>query len=186
MSRIDQLVGAMTLSEKLGQMTMTAAPYAVTGPFVAGDLSEGIKSGAIGNLLNLYGPEIVAKTQRLAVEETRLGIPLLIGLDVIHGHRTLFPVPLAEAALFDPALWAETARAAAREARADGVAMTFAPMCDVCRDPRWGRIVEGPGEDPFAGAALAAAKVAGFQVKSWRRRRLRQAFRRLRGSNGGA
>ena len=95
---------------------MTAAPYAVTGPFVAGDLSEGIKSGAIGNLLNLYGPEIVAKTQRLAVEETRLGIPLLIGLDVIHGHRTLFPVPLAEAALFDPGLWAATARAAAREA----------------------------------------------------------------------
>ena len=166
MSRIEQLIGAMTLSEKLGQMTMTAAPYAVTGPFVAGDLSEGIKSGAIGNLLNLYGPEIVAETQRLAVAKSRLGIPLLIGLDVIHGHRTLFPVPLAEAALFDPVLWRATARSAAREAMADGVAMTFAPMCDVCRDPRWGRMVEGPGEDPFVGAAMAAAKVVAFQGKN--------------------
>jgi beta-glucosidase len=163
MSRIEQLIGVMSLGEKLGQLTMTAAPYAVTGPFVAGDLTEGIKSGAIGNLLNLYGPEVVAKTQRLAVEETRLGIPLLIGLDVIHGHRTLFPVPLAEAAAFDPVLWAHTARAAAQETAADGVTMTFAPMCDVCRDPRWGRIVEGPGEAPFVGAALAKAKVAGFQ-----------------------
>ena len=163
MSRIEQLIGAMTLGEKLGQLTMTAAPYAVTGPFVAGDITAGIKSGAVGNLLNLYGPDTVAKTQRLAVEETRLGIPLLIGLDVIHGHRTLFPVPLGEAAAFDPALWAATARAAAREAVADGVHLTFAPMCDVCRDPRWGRIVEGPGEDPFVGAAIAAAKVAGFQ-----------------------
>jgi beta-glucosidase len=163
MARIEQLIAAMTLSEKLGQMTMTAAPYAVTGPFVAGDLTEGIKSGAVGNLLNLYGPEVVANAQRLAVEETRLSIPLLIGLDVIHGHRTLFPVPLGEAAIFDPALWTLTAREAAREAAADGVAMTFAPMCDVARDPRWGRMVEGPGEDPFVGAAMARAKVLGFQ-----------------------
>ncbi|HWY60797.1 MAG TPA: glycoside hydrolase family 3 N-terminal domain-containing protein [Rhizomicrobium sp.] len=163
MARIEQLIGAMSLSEKLGQLTMTAAPYAVTGPFVAGDLSEGIKSGAVGNLLNLYGPAVVARTQRLAVEESRLRIPLLIGLDVIHGHRTLFPVPLGEAAMFDPALWEKTAREAAREAAADGVAMTFAPMCDVARDPRWGRMVEGPGEDPFVGAAIARAKVTGFQ-----------------------
>ena len=163
MADIEKLVGAMSLGEKLGQMTMTAAPYAVTGPFVAGDLTEGIRSGAIGNLLNLYGPEAVAKAQRLAVEETRLKIPLLIGLDVIHGHRTLYPVPLGEAAAFDPELWTRTARAAAEEAAADGVAMTFAPMCDVARDPRWGRMVEGPGEDPFVGAAIARAKVAGFQ-----------------------
>jgi len=154
MADIEKLVGAMSLGEKLGQMTMTAAPYAVTGPFVAGDLTEGIRSGAIGNLLNLYGPEAVAKAQRLAVEETRLKIPLLIGLDVIHGHRTLYPVPLGEAAAFDPELWTRTARAAAEEAAADGVAMTFAPMCDVARDPRWGRMVEGPGEDPFVGAAM--------------------------------
>src|SRR6201996_2103163 len=165
MSRIEQLIGEMTLSEKLGQLTMTAAPYAVTGPYVATDLNRDIKSGAVGNLLNLYGPEVVRETQAMALTETRLGIPLLIGLDVIHGHRTLFPVPLGEAAAFDPSLWAATARAAAQEAKADGVHMTFAPMCDVCRDPRWGRIVEGPGEDPYVGAVLAAAKVAGFQGK---------------------
>ena len=172
MSRIETLIGAMTLGEKLGQLTMTAAPYAVTGPFVAGDITAGIKSGAIGNLLNLYGPDTVAKTQRLAVEETRLGIPLLIGLDVIHGHRTLFPVPLGEAAAFDPALWAATARAAAREAAADGVHLTFAPMCDVCRDPRWGHCGGEGGRLP------------GNQ--SGRHRRLRQAFRCLWRGNGGA
>jgi len=163
MGRIEQLIGEMRLSEKLGQLTMTAAPYAITGPYVAGDLTEGIRSGAVGNLLNLYGPDVVAKTQRLALEETRLGIPLLIGLDVIHGHRIQFPVPLGETSAFDRDLWRRTAQEAAREAMADGVAMTFAPMCDVCRDPRWGRIVEGPGEDAFAGAALARAKVSGFQ-----------------------
>jgi beta-glucosidase len=101
--------------------------------------------------------------QRLAVEESRLGIPLLIGFDVIHGHRTLFPIPLAEAAAFDPELWQLTAREAAKEAAADGLAMTFAPMLDVARDPRWGRSAEGPGEDPLVGARIAEAKVRGFQ-----------------------
>lgn len=163
MSRVEQLIGDMRLPEKLGQLTMTAAPYAVTGPYVATDLNAEIRSGTVGNLLNLYGPDVVRETQKLAVEETRLGIPLLIGLDVIHGHRIQFPVPLAETAAFDPDLWRRTAGSAAREAMADGVALTFAPMCDVCRDPRWGRIVEGPGEDAFVGAALAAAKVRGFQ-----------------------
>jgi beta-glucosidase len=163
MAHIETLIGAMSLHEKLGQLTMTAAPYAVTGPFVAGDITEGIRSGAIGNLLNLYGPETVAKAQRLAITETRLKIPLLIGLDVIHGHRILFPVPLGEAAALDPDLWTRTARAAAEEAAADGVAMSFAPMCDVARDPRWGRMVEGPGEDPYVAAAIARAKVKGFQ-----------------------
>jgi beta-glucosidase len=101
--------------------------------------------------------------QRLAVEESRLGIPLLIGFDVVHGHRILFPVPLGEAALFDPETWALTARESAKEAAAEGVAMTFAPMLDVSRDPRWGRSVEGPGEDPWLGARIAEAKVRGFQ-----------------------
>ncbi len=101
--------------------------------------------------------------QRIAVEESRLGIPLLIGLDVIHGHRTIFPVPLAEAATFDPRIWERTAREAARETAADGLAMTFAPMLDVSRDPRWGRTVEGPGEDPWLAAQIARAKVRGFQ-----------------------
>src|SRR6185437_13552012 len=153
----------MTLPEKLGQLTMTAAGYAVTGPVIAGDSTDSIRSGAIGNLLNLMGPQPVREMQRLAVEESRLRIPLLIGLDIIHGHRTLFPIPLGEAALFDPQAWEQTAREAATEGACDGLAMTFAPMLDVSRDPRWGRTAEGPGEDPWIGRELARAKVRGFQ-----------------------
>ncbi len=166
MSRIETLIGDMTLAEKLGQLTMTAAGHTVTGPVIAGDSTEAIRAGTIGNLLNLVGAAPVREMQRLAVEESRLGIPLLIGLDVVHGHRTLFPVPLAEAGLFDPQIWERTARAAAAAAAADGLAMTFAPMLDVARDPRWGRGVEGPGEDPWLGARFAEAKVRGFQGAS--------------------
>src|SRR5450631_3514017 len=153
----------MTLIEKLGQLTMTASSYAVTGPVIAGDSTDAIKAGTIGNLLNMVGAAHVREMQRLAVEESRLGIPLLIGFDVVHGHRTLFPVPLGEASLFDPDTWALTAREAAKEAAADGLAMTFAPMLDVARDPRWGRSAEGPGEDPWLAARIAEAKVRGFQ-----------------------
>jgi beta-glucosidase len=152
----------MTLTEKLGQLTMTACGQAVTGPTIAGDSTAAIKSGAIGNLLNLVGADNVNEMQRLALE-SRLGIPLLIGYDVIHGHRILFPIPLGEAASFDPESWALSARESAREAAADGLAMTFAPMLDVARDPRWGRIAESPGEDPLVGARMAEAKVKGFQ-----------------------
>jgi beta-glucosidase len=162
-SRIDSLLSSMTLAEKLGQLTMTAAGYAVTGPVIAGDSTESIRDGSIGNLLNMVGADHCHEMQRLAVEGSRLGIPLLIGLDIIHGHRTLFPVPLAEVAAFDPRIWTLTAREAAREATADGLTMTFAPMLDISRDPRWGRGVEGPGEDPWLGARLAEAKVRGFQ-----------------------
>jgi beta-glucosidase len=162
-SRIETLIGKMTLAEKLGQMTMTASGYAVTGPIIAGDSTDAIKAGTIGNLLNMVGAAHVREMQRLAVEESRLGIPLLIGFDIVHGHRILFPVPLGEASLFDPETWALTARESAKEAAAEGLAMTFAPMLDVARDPRWGRIVEGPGEDPWLGARLAEAKVRGFQ-----------------------
>jgi beta-glucosidase len=162
-SRIERLLSSMTLSEKLGQLTMTACGYAVTGPTIAGDSTAAIKSGEIGNLLNLVGAADVREMQKLAVEQSRLGIPLLIGYDVIHGHRTVFPVPLAEAGLFDPVAWTATAREAAKEAAADGLALTFAPMLDVSRDPRWGRSAEGPGEDPWLGTRIAAAKVRGFQ-----------------------
>ena len=163
MNRIEKLLAQMTLTEKLGQLTMTAAGYAVTGPVIAGDSTEAIKSGAIGNLLNLVGPGPVREMQQLAVEHSRLGIPLLIGLDIIHGHRTLFPIPLAEAALFDPQTWELTAREAAREAAADGLAMTFSPMLDVSRDIRWGRTAEGSGEDTWLAVQMARAKVRGYE-----------------------
>jgi beta-glucosidase len=162
-SRIDALMGAMTLAEKLGQLTMVACGYAVTGPIIVGESTDAIKAGTIGNLLNLVGAAPIRDMQRLAVEESRLGIPLLIGFDVVHGHRTLFPIPLGEAALFDPETWEQTARESAKEAAAEGLAMTFAPMLDVARDPRWGRIAEGPGEDPWLAARIAEAKVRGFQ-----------------------
>jgi beta-glucosidase len=162
-SRIGDLIGRMTLAEKLGQLTMTASGYTVTGPIIAGDSTDAIKAGTIGNLLNMVGSAHVREMQRLAVEESRLGIPLLFGLDVVHGHRILFPIPLGEAALFDPDTWALTARESAKEAATDGLAMTFAPMLDVSRDPRWGRSAEGPGEDPWLAARFAEAKVRGFQ-----------------------
>ncbi|KWT83607.1 MULTISPECIES: glycoside hydrolase family 3 N-terminal domain-containing protein [unclassified Variovorax] len=163
MSRIDTLMARMTLSEKLGQLTMTASSYTVTGPVLAGDSTQSIIDGTVGNLLNMVGAGPVHEMQRLAVEKSRLGIPLLIGLDIIHGHRTLFPIPPAEAGIFDEALWERTAREAAREGTADGLAMTFAPMLDVSRDPRWGRTAEGPGEDPWLNTRIAQAKVRGFQ-----------------------
>jgi beta-glucosidase len=162
-SRIETLIGNMTVAEKLGQLTMTASSYAVTGPIIAGDSTDAIKAGTIGNLLNMVGAVHVREMQRLAVEESRLGIPLLIGFDVVHGHRILFPIPLGEASLFDPETWALTARESAKEAAAEGLAMTFAPMLDVARDPRWGRSAEGPGEDPWLGARIAEAKVRGYQ-----------------------
>src|ERR1700722_6050798 len=163
MNRIETLIGRMTLAEKLGQLTMTASSYAVTGPVIAGDSTDAIKAGTIGNLLNMVGAAHVREMQRLAVEQSRLGIPLLIGFDIVHGHRTLFPVPLGEASLFDPETWALTARESAKEAAAEGLAMTFAPMLDVARDPRWGRSAEGPGEDGWLAARIAEAKVRGFQ-----------------------
>src|SRR3982074_3520604 len=163
MSRIETLIGAMTLAEKLGQLTMTASSYAVTGPVIAGDSTDAIKAGTIGNLLNMVGAAHGREIQGLAGEKSGLGIPLLIGFDNGHEHGILFPVPLGEAALFDPEPWALTARESAKEAAAEGLAMTFAPMLDIARDPRWGRSAEGPGEDPWLGARIAEAKVLGFQ-----------------------
>ncbi|MBV8663890.1 MAG: glycoside hydrolase family 3 C-terminal domain-containing protein [Hyphomicrobiales bacterium] len=163
MGRIDTLLEAMTVEEKIGQLNMVASSHAVTGPGELRNVAEGVRAGRIGALLNLWGADEMEAVQRLAVDESRLRIPLLLGLDVIHGHRTIFPVPLAEACLFDPVLWERTARAAAEEAAMDGVAMTFAPMLDVARDPRWGRIAESPGEDPWVASQVAAAKTRGFQ-----------------------
>jgi beta-glucosidase len=162
-AEITGLLGRMTLEEKLGQLTILSADFAVTGPVVATHLESELRAGRVGSIFNLWGRGAVRDAQRIAVEETRLGIPLFFALDVIHGFRTIFPIPLAEAGAFDPALWEETARLAATEAGVAGLDLTFAPMLDVARDPRWGRIAEGPGEDPFVAARFAEAKVRGFQ-----------------------
>ncbi len=184
MDRIEALLAEMTIAEKVGQLNMVASSGVVTGPDASRATGEGIRSGAIGALINLWGADEVQAVQQIAVEESRLKIPLLMGLDVIHGHHTIFPVPLAEACAFDPDLWERTARAAAEEAAADGVALTFAPMIDVARDPRWGRIVESPGEDPWVASVFASgqdARLPGPRSGGCgQRRRHRQAFLRLR------
>jgi beta-glucosidase len=162
-ARIEALLAELSLEEKLGQMTLVSAGQAVTGPAGPLDYLDAIRAGRVGAICNLWGREETRAAQRLALEETRLGIPLLFTLDLIHGHRTVFPIPLAEAAAFDPDLWEKTARAAALEGAADGLALTFAPMLDVARDPRWGRIAESPGEDPWLASRFAEAKVRGFQ-----------------------
>jgi beta-glucosidase len=171
MGRVETLLAAMTLEEKIGQLNMPPAVSAVvTGPGGRLAVEEDIRAGRIGGLLNVWGADEVRTLQRLALEASRLKIPLLFGLDVIHGHRTIFPVPLAEACLFEPDTWESTARAAALEASRDGIALTFAPMLDVARDPRWGRIVESPGEDPWVAVQFAAAKTRGFQGRQLRSR----------------
>jgi beta-glucosidase len=162
-TRIEALPASMTLEEKIGQMTLVSAGQAVTGPGGPVDYLQAVRAGQVGTVSNLWGPEQTREVQRIALEETRLGIPLLFVMDVIHGHRTIFPLPLAEAGAFDPDLWERTARVAATEAAADGLAMTYAPMLDIARDPRWGRIAESPGEDPWLAARFAHAKVRGFQ-----------------------
>lgn len=162
-TRISQLLSDMSVEEKIGQLNMLTAGLVITGPGDPGDYMAALRSGRLGSLFNLFGAEAVREVQRVAVEETRLGIPLIFGYDVIHGHRTIFPIPLGEAAAFDPGLWERTAQIAAHEAAAEGLAMTFAPMLDVSRDPRWGRIAESAGEDTWLTQRFAEAKVKGFQ-----------------------
>src|SRR6266496_4154057 len=153
--RVDSLLQQMTLEEKAGQLTQFAGASSHT--------MEMIKQGKVGSLLGVLGAEQANAAQRAAVEGSRLKIPLILGYDVIHGYRTIFPVPLASAGSFDPQLIEQAERVAAKEATASGVKWVFAPMVDVARDPRWGRIVEGAGEDPYLGSMIAAAKVRGFQ-----------------------
>ncbi len=153
----------MSLDEKLGQLTMIRADFGEAGAMLGAAKLAQVREGRAGSVLDLRGLEHIQESQRAAVEASRLGIPLLFTLDVLHGYATIFPIPLAEAAAFAPELWQQTASAAATEAAAEGIALTFAPMLDVARDPRWGRIAESPGEDPFVGARFAEAKVRGFQ-----------------------
>lgn len=161
--RLEALLAEMTLEEKAGQLTQWGAQQTPTGPRIRQGGEDDIRQGRVGSILGAYGVASTSRLQKLAVEESRLRIPLLFGFDVVHGYHTVFPVPLAEAAAFDPALSERCARAAAVEAAAHGLHWTFAPMVDIGRDPRWGRVVEGSGEDPFLGAALAVARVRGFR-----------------------
>jgi beta-glucosidase len=158
-ANVNRLLGEMTVAEKFGQLTM-AGPDGANG--TPGDLISEAKKGQIGSVLDLTGVKYINQVQQAALQ-SRLGIPLIFGLDVIHGYRTMFPVPLAEASSWDmPAIENDEA-VSANEATADGIKWTFNPMVDISRDPRWGRVVEGAGEDPYLGAAVAAAKVRGYQ-----------------------
>ncbi len=152
--KVDDLLAQMTLREKIGQM------HQVSG---GAELAEAAAKGEIGSVLNCVDPEAINTLQRAAVEQSRLHIPLLVGRDVIHGFRTIFPIPLGLAAMFDPALVEQSARVAAIEATASGVRWTFSPMLDIARDPRWGRVAEGSGEDPYLDARMGVAMVKGYQ-----------------------
>ncbi|NSB32601.1 beta-glucosidase BglX [Clostridium saccharoperbutylacetonicum] len=183
--RIDDLINKMTLEEKIGQVIQISpslfgafgmTPDEIIEKLVNGEMTpeqfeqlernyheNEIRQGLIGSMGGVTGAEKSNELQRIAVEESRLGIPVIFGLDVIHGYRTVFPIPLAEACSWEPELMKETARIAAKEASAAGVHWTFAPMVDISRDPRWGRVAEGAGEDPYLGSVIAAARVEGFQ-----------------------
>jgi len=160
MEKVEAILEKMTLAEKIGQMTQIAdSPGAIPD-----ELRQKLREGRVGSMLNVTNPEKNREIQRIAVEESRLGIPLIMARDVIHGYRTIFPIPLAQAATWNPELAQECARVAAREASAAGFQWTFAPMMDIARDPRWGRIAESFGEDPYLASLFAAAMVRGFQT----------------------
>jgi beta-glucosidase len=161
--KVDSLLRLMTLEEKAGQMNQYSNPWSATGPIKGNDdVIAQIKEGKVGSMLNVTGAKRTRELQELAMQ-SRLKIPLLFGQDVIHGYRTIFPIPLAEAASWDINAIQRSARIAATEASAVGVHWIFAPMVDISRDPRWGRVMEGAGEDPFLGSVIAAARVKGFQ-----------------------
>ncbi|MCA1600477.1 MAG: beta-glucosidase, partial [Acidobacteria bacterium] len=165
-ARISALLQQMTLEEKLGQLNQFSGggPTGPTDPSTGrSNYKQMIAAGQIGSLLNLTGAKETNELQRIAMTRSRLKIPLLYGLDVIHGYRTIFPVPLGLASTWNPDLVEKASAAAAREASAEGVRWTFSPMVDIARDARWGRIVEGAGEDPFLGSLMAAAYVRGYQ-----------------------
>ncbi|MDD4245670.1 MAG: beta-glucosidase BglX [Dysgonamonadaceae bacterium] len=163
-SRIDSLLNLMTLEEKIGQLNLlTPGGGIATGEVVSKDVETKIKAGNVGGIFGVSQPERVRQAQELAVKESRLGIPLLIGSDVIHGYKTTFPIPLGSAASWDMELIEQAATVAAKEATADGINWNFSPMVDIARDPRWGRVAEGAGEDPYLGSQIAKAVVRGYQ-----------------------
>lgn len=161
--RIDSLMALMTLEDKIGQMTLFTSDWELTGPTLRATYKEDIRKGRVGAIFNAHTADYTRELQRIAVEETRLGIPLLFGYDVIHGYKTIFPIPLGEAASWDLTAIEKAARVAALESSAAGLHWTFAPMVDIARDPRWGRVAEGAGEDTYLGSRIAEARVRGFQ-----------------------
>lgn len=163
---VGDLMKKMTVDEKIGQLNLVSVGFDVTGPIVSKNVEEKIVQGSVGGVFNTFTPQAVRKLQEMAVNRTRLKIPLLFGYDVIHGHRTIFPIPLGLSASWDMSLIERSARIAAEEASADGLNWVFSPMVDICRDPRWGRIAEGAGEDPLLGSRVAAAMVNGYQGQS--------------------
>ena len=165
-SFINELMQKMTIQEKIGQLNLVNQGGGIpTGSAVSSDVEEKIKAGKVGGIFGVYGPEKARQTQKLAVEGSRLGIPLLFGADVIHGYKTTFPLPIALSCSWDMDMIEKTARTAATEATAEGIFWNFSPMVDISRDPRWGRISEGSGEDPFLGSQIAKAMVKGYHDK---------------------
>lgn len=160
---IDNLMAKMTLKEKIGQLNLPSVGFDVTGPTPSRGTEEKLKQGLVGGVFNTFTPVAVKKLQEMAVTQTRMKIPLLFGYDVIHGHRTIFPINLGLAASWDSVLVEKTARAAAEEATSDGLNWVYSPMVDITRDPRWGRVSEGSGEDPYLGSVMARAMVNGYQ-----------------------
>jgi len=160
---VSELMDKMTLKEKIGQLNLPSIGFDVTGPILSEGVEAKIDSGWVGGVFNTYTPNAVRKLQEKAVKNTRLGIPLLLGYDVIHGHRTIFPIPLGLSSTWNTELIQHTARVAAKESTADGLNWTFSPMVDISRDPRWGRVSECAGEDPYLGSMVAQAMVDGYQ-----------------------
>lgn len=161
--KVDSLLALMTLEEKIGQLNLPSAGQFTTGQAENSDIARKIERGEVGGLFNIKSVSAIREMQRIAVEKSRLKIPLIFGMDVIHGYETAFPIPLALSCTWNMKLIEQTARIAAQEASADGINWTFSPMVDVCRDPRWGRIAEGSGEDPYLGSEIAKAMVRGYQ-----------------------
>ncbi len=162
---ISDLMSKMTVDEKIGQLNLVTPGGAVTGSVVSKGVDDKIRQGMVGGLFGITGPDKVRQAQDIAVKNSRLHIPLIFGLDVIHGHRTIFPIPLGLSCSWDTVLIQKSASIAAREASADGLAWAFSPMVDIARDPRWGRVSEGSGEDPYLDSRIAAAMVRGYQGK---------------------
>ncbi len=160
---INNLMKKMTLEEKIGQLNLVTPGGAVTGSVVSKDVDTKIRNGQVGGLFGITGPDKIRKAQEIAVKNSRLHIPLIFGLDVIHGHKTIFPIPFGLSASWDTAMIKHSARIAANEATADALNWVYSPMVDIARDPRWGRIAEGSGEDPFLGSQIAKAMVEGYQ-----------------------